>query len=145
MVSKFVDFRPPTLGFQDHPFLQSLHIHRFAFSSKINNRWISAIDTFYYNHQWPPTLTWSNFFKDWLGSRLFYVCKLISYARFPPKRVNQFELNFEGVFSSLSAFVRDMYRLTLFLPCRDIFPMEHIWENGETLYFRFRVETGSWK
>ena len=40
----------------------------------------------------------------------------ISYARFPPKRVNQFEWNFEGVYSSLSAFVRDMYRILFLCP-----------------------------
>ena len=38
------------------------------------------------------------------------------YARLPPERVNQFEWNFEGLYRSLSAFVRDMYRLSFLCP-----------------------------
>ena len=64
-----------------------------------------------------PGQAWSSRFR----CCSFYVCKLISYARFPPKRVNQFEWNFEGVYSSLSAFVWYMYRLTFLCPLSKYF------------------------
>ena len=51
-----------------------------------------------------------------LSCRFIYVCKLNSLCRFSPKRVNQFEWNFGGVYSSLSAIVIYMYRLTFLCP-----------------------------
>ena len=80
-----------------------------------------------------------------LRCRLFYVCKSRTYARFSPERVNRFEGNFEGIFSSLPAFVRDMYEFSLNVPCRNIFLMEHIWRDREILVTGSEVSTGSQK
>ena len=48
---------------------------------------------------------------------VFFKCEnWTHYARLPPERVNRFEWNFEGIYSSLSAFVRDMYRISFSCP-----------------------------
>ena len=48
---------------------------------------------------------------------VFFKCEnWTHYARLPPERVNRFEWNFDGVYSALSPFVRDIYRISFLCP-----------------------------
>ena len=65
----------------------------------------------------------------------YFMC--VTYPGHSPEHVNRFERTFEGVYRSLLAIVRDMYRFSIFVPCRNIFLMEHIWRDKEILVTGF--------